>query len=261
MPGRDKQSFAWLALVAGPLAALATFLITYFTDPLSFGGHDALAAIPAVLLAVVVLLIGQNVAAYRELERAANQSREIYEAVKDYLHVTKIGSPEAGMRYIASRLPILQEVRNTSFNIRGQTDRADDMYYGTDLYHDLSMAIARWSCKGLRWKDIGDPLAVDRFREIYRAAHISSNTSSRYQYRLIKHNEPQLNFIVLGYEDGTSEVLFNWDFRNFGQDPVVLLSRDRDIVQMFVVQFEHLWRRASPDHDMVDHPSRRQHGD
>ena len=71
-----------------------------------------LAAIPAILLAVVVLIIGQNVAAYRELERAANQTREIYEAVKDYLHVTKVGSPERGMRYIASRLPILQEVRN-----------------------------------------------------------------------------------------------------------------------------------------------------
>jgi hypothetical protein len=250
--GRDRQSLAWLSLVAGPLAALATFLITYFADPLSFGGHNALAAIPAVLLAVVVLLIGQNVAAYRERERAASQSQEIYEAVKDYLHVTKLGSPEAGMRYIESRLPILQEVRNTSFNLRGQTDRADDMYYDTDLYHDLSMAIARWSRKGLRWKDVGDSLAVGRFREIYRAANASTHGSSRYKYRLIEHSEPQLNFIILGYEDGTSEVLFNWDFRNFGQDPVVLLSRDRDIIQMFVVQFEHLWRRASPDHDTYD---------
>ena len=187
---RDKQSFAWLALVAGPLVALTTFLITYFADPLDFGGHNALAAIPAVLLAVVMLLIGQNIAAYRELERTANQSREIYEAVKDYLHVTKIGSPEAGMRYIASRLPILREVRNTSFNLRGQTDRADDMFYDTDLYHDLSMAIAHWSRKGLRWRDIGDPLAIERFREIHRTAHLPSNATARYQYRLIKHNEP-----------------------------------------------------------------------
>jgi hypothetical protein len=252
VPEPGKPSYAWIGLIAAPLAALASFLITYFSDPLNFGGHNALAAIPAVLLAVVVLLIGQNIAAYRELERAANQSREIYEAVKDYLHVTKVGSPEKGMRYIASRLPILQDVRNTSFNLRGQTDRADDMFYDTDLYHDLSMAVAQWSCKGLRWKDIGDPLAVDRFRLIYRTAHASGHAVSRYQYRLIKHNEPQLNFIILGYEDGTSEVLFNWDFRNFGQDPVVLLSRDRDLVQMFTVQFEHLWKRASPDHDTYD---------
>lgn len=253
MPARDKTSFAWIGLIASPVAGLATFLITYFIDPLNFGGHNALAAIPAILLAVVVLLIGQNVAAYRELERAANQTREIYEAVKDYLHVTKLGSPERGMRYIASRLPILQEVRNTSFNLRDQTDRADDMYYDTDLYRELSTAIAQWSCKGLRWKDIGDSLAVSRFRNIYRAAHSSGREStSRYQYRLIKHNEPQLNFIILGYEDGTSEVLFNWDFRNLGQDPIVLLSRDRDIVQMFTVQFEQLWKRASPDHDTYD---------
>jgi hypothetical protein len=253
VPRPTKPAYAWIGLIAGPIAALASFLLAYFTDPLNFGGHNALAAIPAFLLAVVVLLIGQNVAAYRELERAANQSREIYEAVKDYLHVTKVGSPERAMRYITSRLPILQEVRNTSFNIRGQTDRANDMFYDTDLYGDFQSAIVEWSSKGVRWKDIGDGLAVDRFRAIHHAG--SGAKQSRYQYRLIKHNEPQLNFALLTYPDGTAEVMFNWDFRNFGQDPVVLLSRDRDIVEMFTVQFEHLWMRASPDHDTVGSPS------
>jgi hypothetical protein len=46
VPARDKPSFAWVGLIAGPVAGLATFLITYFIDPLNFGGHDALAAIP-----------------------------------------------------------------------------------------------------------------------------------------------------------------------------------------------------------------------
>jgi hypothetical protein len=252
VPRRLKPAYPWIGLIGGPLAALGSFLVAYFADPLNFGGHNALAAIPAVLLAIVVLLIGQNVAAYRELERAANQSHEIYEAVKDYLHVTKVGSPERAMRYITSRLPILQEVRNTSFNIRGQTDRAEDMFYDTDLYEDFQAAIVEWASKGVRWKDIGDNLAVERFRAIHRAGSVAVGKPHRYQYRLIKHNDPQLNFALLGYPDGTAEVLFNWDFRNFGQDPVVLLSRDRDIVQMFTVQFEHLWMRASPDHDTAD---------
>ena len=244
-----KPAYPWIGLVAGPVGAIASFVIAYYTDPLNFRGQSALAAIPAFLLAVVVLLIGQNVAAYRELERASNQSREIYEAVKDYLHVTKVGSPERATRYITSRLPILQEVRNTSFNIRGQTDRADDMFYDTDLYDEFTAEIAHWSSKGLRWKDVGDGLAAERFRKISHAA-APADSKARYQYRLINH-APQLNFILLGYPDGSSEVLFNWDFRSLGQDPVVLLSRDRDIVQMFTVQFEHLWMRASRDHDAL----------
>jgi hypothetical protein len=249
VPRIPSPSYPWIGVVAGPLAAIASFVVAYFLDPLGFDGQDALAAIPAFLLAVVILLISQNYAAYRELERAANQSQEIYEAVKDYLHVTKVGSPERAIRYVTSRLPILQEVRNTSFSIRGQTDRADDMFYETDLYQEFRAGIVEWSSRGVRWKDIGDELAAERFRQIFRSADSGDGTASRYQYRLLKRNEPQLNFLLLGYPDGTAEVLFNWDFRNFGQDPVVLLSRDRDIVEMFTVQFEHLWRRASPDHD------------
>jgi hypothetical protein len=248
VPQFPRPAYPWIGLIAGPLAAVVSFVVAYYLDPLDFGGRDALAAIPAFLLAIVILLISQNFAAYRELERASSQSQEIYEAVKDYLHVTKVGSPERAIRYAISRLPILQEVRNTSFSIHGQTDRADDMFYETDLYQEFSSSIAEWSRRGVRWKDIGDELAADRFRQVFRSAR-AENKTSRYQYRLIKRNEPQLNFLLLGYPDGSAEVLFNWDFRNFGQDPVVLLSRDRDIVEMFTVQFEHLWRRASPDHD------------
>jgi len=249
----SQPRYPWIGLVAGPVAALASFVIAYYANPLNFGHREPLAAIPAFLLAVVVLLIGQNYAAYRELERAANHSDEIYEAVKDYLHVTKVGSPEQALRYISSRLPIVHEVRNTSFNLSGLTDRADDMLYDADAYVEFSQAIAEWTAKGLRCRDIGDGLAVERLRRTrMRAAARRENAPSRYHYRLIEHNEPQLNFTILGFPDGTGEVLFNWDFRNFGQDPKVLLSRDRDILEMFTVQFEHLWLRASPDHDAAE---------
>jgi hypothetical protein len=53
----------------------------------------------------------------------------------------------------------------------------------------------------------------------------------------------------LEYSDGSREVLFNWDFRGLGQDPIVLLSSDDKIIEMFNIHFNNLWRRASVDQD------------
>ena len=240
----------WVLLVAGPVLSLVAFVVTYYVDPLNFGRHAPLAAVPAFLLSIVVLLISHNLASFRELERASSDSDRIYEAVKDYLHVTKVGSPENAMQYVIARLPILQDVRNTSLSIRDEIERADERLYETDTYSHLAPHVAHWSSRQLRWKDIGDTGAAPRMRATaVLAEEASGREKPHYQYRLIAHNEPQINFILLTYSDATSEVLFNWDFRNIGQDPVVLLSRDLDIVEMFAVQFEHLWRSASPDHD------------
>jgi hypothetical protein len=240
----------WVLLVVGPVLSLVAFVVTYYIDPLNFGHHAPLAAVPAFLLSIVILLISQNLASFRELERASSDSDRIYEAVKDYLHVTKVGSPEEAVQYVIARLPILRDVKNTSLNIRDEIERADERFYETDAYSDLAPHLAHWSNRQLRWKDIGDAEAILRMRGFAALAkEASGNRKAHYQYRLIEHNEPQINFILLTYSDATSEVLFNWDFRNIGQDPVVLLSRDRDIVEMFAVQFEHLWRSGSPDHD------------
>jgi hypothetical protein len=237
-------------LVAGPVLSLVAFVAAYFADPLNFGHRAPLAAVPAFLLSVVVLLISHNLAAFRELERASKDSDRIYEAVKDYLHVTKVGSPEKAIQYVLARLPILQDVRNTSLNIRDEAERAEERLYETTAYSGLARHVAHWSSRQVRWKDIGDAAAVKRMRAIAAlASEAAGKEKLHYQYRLIEHKEPQINFILLTYPDGVSEVLFNWDFRNIGQDPVVLLSRDRDIIEMFAVQFEYLWRSASPDHD------------
>ena len=72
-----------------------------------------------------------------------------------------------------------------------------------------------------------------------------------YQYKLIKQEEPQIGFIILTYRDGTVEVLFNWDFREIPQDPVVLLSRDQEIISMFSAQYKGLWRVAVEDYDNI----------
>jgi hypothetical protein len=240
----------WVALLAGPVLALVSFVVAYYVDPLNFKGNAALAAIPAFLLAIVILLISHNISAFREIERASAFSDRIYEAVKDYLHVTKVGSPEVAFQYVLGRLPILQEVRNTTFNLPDEQERAGEKFYETVTYEGATRPISEWTSKRHRWKDVGDARAVKRLRTIHELAErLAGKRGTGYQYRLLSRNEPQINFILLAYPDGATEVLFNWDFRNIGADPVVLLSRDRDIVEMFAVQFEHLWRTASPDHD------------
>lgn len=250
MDSRHRSRSQWIVLLAGPVLGLVSFVVTYFVDPLNFGGHQALAAVPSLLLAIVVLLISHNITAFQELERASAHSDRIYEAVRDYLHVTKVGSVESAMNYILGRLPILEEVRNTSFNLRDEVERSEEKLYDTATYALAPRQIAEWAAKGLIWKDIGDQTAVRRLREIAaRASGTAGRKRSRYQFRLIAHSEPQMNFAVLSYPDGSSETLFNWDFRSIGHDPVVLLSRDRDIVGMFTIQFENLWGMASPDHD------------
>lgn len=247
---KQRAQSQWIALLAGPVLALISFVAAYYLDPLNFGGRSALASVPAFLLAIVILLISHNLAAVREIERASAYSDRIYEAVKDYLHVTKVGSPEAAFQYVMARLPILLEVRNTTLNLPDELERSDEKLYETPVYQDAGRHVADWASKGGRWKDIGDARAADRLRTTQDlATRLAGKRKTGYRYRLLGRNEPQINFILLSYPDGSTEVLFNWDFRNLGQDPTVLLSRDRDIVEMFAVQFEHLWRVSSPDHD------------
>jgi hypothetical protein len=240
----------WIALFGGPILAIISFVGAYYIDPLNFSSHKPLNSLPAFLLAIVILLITHNLAAWDEMARASQYSDRIYEAVKDYLHVTKVGSPETAFEYVLARLPSLEEVKNTSLNLPDELERSEEKLYETTMYQQASRRIADWTAKGHRWKDIGDARGVARLRATQEhALRLAGKRKSGYQYRLLARNEPQINFILLAYPDGSTEVLFNWDFRNMGQDPTVLLSRDRDIVEMFSVQFEHLWRASSPDHD------------
>ena len=133
-----------------------------------------------------------------------------------------------------------------------ERERSDEKFYETNHYNKALEQLAIYSTKGMIWKDLGDKYALDRFRHTLEVSNkVSKGRSSKYKYRLINHNEPQINFIILEYQDGNREVLFNWDFRGTGQDPTVLLSRDRHIIEMFSVQFQQLWQRASVDHDNI----------
>lgn len=239
-----------LSLLAAPIISLIAYVLAYWLDPLNFGSTQPMSALPAFFLSVVILLLGQAITVAQESHRSSAVSDKIYRAVRDYLHVTPAGSPEEAIRYIKARIPSLREVKNTSFSIDDELERVDEKLYETSRYTELCQDIAYYSCRGLLWKDVGDGFAAKRLRSIRSACdNISRGSRDGYRHKLIAHTEPQMNFIIMEYQDGTKEVLFNWDFRSAGQDPIVLISRDRQIVEMYAIHFTMLWRRASEDHD------------
>ncbi len=239
-----KQS--WPEIVS--LAILAALFLTDF-----FGASRNLpiAAVPAMVLAVFGLLIGHTALVRRDVNNILAFTTRIDESVKNYLHVTRLGSATQALDYITSRLPSLSEVRGTVFNFGAEGEIADDRLYDSEEYEAFESAIPLATAKGLRWKDIGQHDVVERFRRISRNAKFQAETRwrDRYQYRLVESHLPQMNFSLLIYSNGDRELLFNWDYRSTGHDPIVLLSRDAAIVNMFAVHFALLWSAASEDHD------------
>ena len=215
-------------------------------DPLNYSSNSSLAAIPAFLLSIIIL---QIIAIHNEVAHVSVDSERIYETVRNYLNVTKLGTPQSAWKYIIDRLSVLEYVQNTSFNFKDECELTDERLYGADIYQQSYSQIARYIKKGLNWKDIGDSSAIKRFRKLNE--FVSDNAKGHYSYKLIKQSEPQIGFILLTYKDGTKEVLFNWDFRDIPQDPVVLLSRDEEIFNMFAAQYRGLLRVSINDYDSI----------
>ena len=238
-----------ILLILSPILSIVAFVLTYFLDPLKYSSQTALAAIPAFLLSVVILIIGQIINTHNEVENVTENSEIIYETVKNYLHVTKMGTPKSAWEYIICRLPSLEYVQNTSFNFEDENEQTTERLYSGETYQSSYNEIAKYVNQGLIWKDIGDSSAIERFRKINDK--VNKKNKEHYQYKLINQEEPQVGFIILTYRDGTVEVLFNWDFREIPQDPVVLLSRDQEIISMFSAQYKGLWRVAVEDYDNI----------
>lgn len=245
----DGKNYAkWFDYSFGPVVAILTFLFTYWLDPLGYGEENVATTIPAFLLSIIILFIEHGRIVSKEAKKSAEISDRVYEAVKNYLHVIRIGSPSKAMEYINTRISALSEIKNTSFNMKTEIERSNEKFYKEEHYDNFQKLIIKYASKSLLCKEIGDEHALKRFRHIIKNIE-RENRDSRYKYKLLSHNEPQINFIILEYRDGLKEVLFNWDFRGLGQDPIVLLSRDEKIVEMFYIHFNNLWLNASPDFD------------
>lgn len=239
----------WVTLISSSVLSLVAFVLTYFLDPLKYNSQSTLATIPAFMLSIIILIIGHIIATHNEVEKVSEESEQICDVVKSYLHITKIGTPKSAWEYIINRLPVLEYVQNTSFNFENEIEQTRERLYDGNLYHQSANVIAKQVNKGLTWKDIGDKSAIERFRNIEK--RVTKGCKKNYQYKLIQQSEPQIGFILLTYKDGTVEVLFNWDFREIPQDPVVLLSRDVEIINMFAAQYKGLWGVAVEDYDNI----------
>ncbi|MDD2367654.1 MAG: hypothetical protein PHQ90_00035 [Sulfuricurvum sp.] len=240
----------WFNLLIGPALAIIAFLVTYFLLNRYSTTNIPTNAIPALSLSILIMVIAQSIKTNTEIEKTSAYSDKVYEAVKNYLHVIRLGSPETAIAYIDSKFPTLKVVSNTSFNLDDEINDANERFYETEKYADFQKTLlANLGRPNLLWKEIGDETAMSRFRDLSKNMKNKKN-SDRYKYKFINSLfGPQINFIILEYMDDTKEVLFNWDFRSPGQVPVVLLSRDEKIIDMFGVHFANLWKEASDDHD------------
>ena len=145
-----------VALFSSSILSLVAFILTYYMDPLKYTSQSPLAAIPAFLLSIVILIIGQIISIQSEIEKVSSDSNRICETVKNYLHVTKVGTPKSAWKYVIDRLPVLEYVQNTSFNFENETYKSNTRLYDDEIYkHSLSQ-IAKYVDQGLRWSDIGD---------------------------------------------------------------------------------------------------------
>lgn len=242
-----KSKKKLVLLIFNLILSIVVFVIAYFIDPLQYATNSSLAAVPAFLLSIIVLIIGQTINIHNETEKVEEDSELICETVKNYLHITKIGTPKHAWDYVMNRLPIIEYVQNTSFNFMNEIEQTNERLYSGISYQQSFNIISNQVNQGLIWKDIGDSSALNRFKQIQEK--VSGKGKGQYLYKLISQSEPQIGFIILTYKDGSTEVLFNWDFREIPQDPVVLLSREQEIINMFAAQYKGLWNIAVEDYD------------
>ncbi len=105
-----------ILLIFNSVLTIATFVITYYIDPLKYTSQSSLAAVPAFLLSIIVLIIGQNITTHNEVQKVSEDSELICETVKNYLHVTKMGTPNTLGNILLIDCHVLDYVQNTSFN-------------------------------------------------------------------------------------------------------------------------------------------------
>lgn len=77
-----KKVIKWIPLVISPVLAIVSFILTYFLDPLKYSSQSSLAAIPAFLLSIIILIIGQTISTHTEVEKVSADSERVYESVK-----------------------------------------------------------------------------------------------------------------------------------------------------------------------------------
>lgn len=246
MVSLKKIAFIKFFLIGlAPLLSIVIFFLSYYSE--IWGEPESYSAsIPSLAFAILGYLLVDRIATQLDFVEINASYKNVTELLRVKLDVVHFGSQNEAMDYIYSRLTsdLVQEVCNTSINIEDEEKSAELNLYTKNNYnrtYDKAMNM----CKGghLVWKDVGGYSSKERLRTMWTKSGGPSG-NNHYSVRFVL-NVPQINFIILKYKSGVAEVLFNWDHRNSNYPPVVLLSRDPKIVEMFAVQHNLLYKHDS----------------
>ena len=263
MKQKKKIIIKIIISISEMILSIISFALITLLDPLKISATQSLSSIPAFFVSLIIILIGNTITNVLETQRSNENYEKIHDdveehhkkindAVKNHLNVIPIGVPQVALSYVFENLQDINDIENTSFTLEDETDVADIQLYSSNLYNQITDKILEFVSKGGIWRDIGDEYAQKRFTLFENSVNTNfPQKVNNYKYRLLLQSISQINFILLNYKDGKKEVLFNWDFKSAGQTPIVLLSRDYQIINMFSAHFEYLWRAASIDHDSI----------
>lgn len=261
---REKRIWLRIAIsILDIILSIVSFVLITLLDPIKISETQSLSSIPAFFVSLIIILIGNTINNVIETHNSNSKYDKIqYEVeehhkamsdtVKNHMDVIPIGTPQVALSYVFENIKDISDIGNTSFTLEDEADVADINLYNTRTYDTISNRIANFVNKGGIWRDIGDGYAKKRFSSFEsNLQKLFPQKIENYKYKLLLQTVSQINFILLNYKDGRKEILFNWDFKSAGQTPIVLLSRDQQIVNMFASHFEYLWRAASIDHDSI----------
>lgn len=186
------------------------------------------------------------------LESTQKHSSEMSINVKNRLQVFKsdYSAVETFDKYVINRLDVIKCVKNTSFNLANDHHIADENFNKTEELFEAPKRISHHVNNGLKWKDIGDGYAQERFR-CWADKCKSKFGKGEYEYVIINNRVPYPNFLIITYKDDREEVLFNWDFRSDGYKPRVLISNAPELIFFYNQQFDLLWKNATIDSDLL----------
>lgn len=230
--------------IIGLLASVCSFIVTLKTDPFGLSQYSQNPELPAFFFSIVILMLSDRISAMIQFAENKKISDSIVNMIKNSHSVVAFRTPRDAILYVNNRIGSLLSVESVSLNLDEEFATTDDYLYRSEEYKKYLQLIAENVEKGLIWRDIGDKFAQKKF-SITQKYLENKDIKGSFQTRMISNCGPQITFLILGYRDGTKEVLFNWDYLSPGAEPCVLLSRDANMIQMFSYQFSNLWRISS----------------
>lgn len=244
----EKQKKNWLAIIGFGFGIIS--IVSSFIPPLT----DY--TLTTFLLSIFILFHEQYSKIERSLENTKEHSSRMSMDVKNHLRVIRLDKPAKTFNdYVIQRLNIIESIKNTSFNKSENHCEADENFNESMELKNAPNFISQSIYNGLKWYDIGDDIAKERFKSWHECcdkATQSSLNGGYYKSVIINNRVPYPNFLIITYKDGREEVLFNWDFRLNGIKPNVLVSNEKELIQFYSAQFELLRDKAAPISDLLD---------